>query len=107
MLNQLAADFEFLLYLGEEAGNSLYFFAEEPMFRQLLNHVPGTERVEAFDVFIRDVQSVARAESIFFAGCMLVSMQKMFPGRAFESVEIPDADTAKLNEARIPFFFSM
>jgi len=106
ILNELPDDFEFLLYLGDETGNSLYFFAEEPMFRQLLDKVPGAEQANAFDVFIRDVQSMARAQTTFFAGCMLVAMQKMFPGREFESVEIPNTDTADFNAMSIPFFFS-
>ncbi len=106
VLAELPDEMDFRLFLGEEVGNSLYHYAEQPMFRQLIDNLPTGEGVEAFNALVGDVLEIASAALTFFAGCILVASQKMYPGRALTPELIGDEDLASLNDMEIPFFMT-
>ena len=106
VLAALPDKMDFRFFLGEKVGNSLYHYAEEPMFRQLIDNMPSGEGVEAFNALVDDVIAIAPAVLTFFAGCILVATQTMCPGRPLTPEVIDDEDLAFLNDTDIPFFMS-
>ena len=106
VLADLPDEMDFRFFLGEKVGNSLYHYAEEPMFRQLIDNMPSGEGVEAFNALVDDVLAIAPAVLTFFVGCILVASQKMYPGRALTPELIGDEDLASLNDMEIPFFMT-
>ena len=105
-LDQLSDEFEFEGYIGEEVGNSLFYFAEEPVFRQLTDSIPHDEKEQPFDRFISDVSVVARDVLTLLGSIIIVLMSKFCPGRALTNIEVEDADAPAISVSRLPYFFT-
>ena len=100
----LPEDQELLLYLGEADGNSLYFCAEELLFADKFPRPAAEEARAAFDGLIGDSIRIARAFSVFLAGCMYVAVIKMVPGRELRREVVPEGDTGHIDRTSIPYF---
>ena len=65
------------IYLAEETGNSLYSFAEQPMFMEAFAESAGKSMQANFEEFIADTQRIARHMASLLQGCIDVLWDRL------------------------------
>lgn len=103
---RLPDDTPLRIYVAEETGNSLYFFAEQPMFMQAFAESGERTMQQHFDDFLRDGRTIARAMATFLQGLLIVLWERMAPDEMLVEQELPAGDYGSLHETRIPFFLA-
>lgn len=99
-------DFPLQMYLAEETGNSLYFFAEQPAFMEAFG-TPADKSMHAnFDEFVGDAQRIARHMAIFLQGCIDILWEKMADDIELREERVPAEDIGGLHSAQMPFFLT-
>jgi hypothetical protein len=92
------------IYLAEETGNSLYAFAEQPMFMEAFAG-PADRPLQAnFDAFIADTQRVGRDMAVFLQGCIGFLWERLAADVSLREEEVPREDVGGLHSTRLPFF---
>jgi hypothetical protein len=92
------------IYLAEETGNSLYSFAEQPMFMEAFAE-PANRSLQAnFDEFIGDTQRVGRDMAVFLQGCIGVLWERLATDVSLREEEVPRQDVGGLHDTYLPFF---
>jgi hypothetical protein len=105
-LAALQDDFPLQMYLAEETGNSLYFFAEQPMFMEVFGTPTDRSMHANFDEFVGDAQRIARHMTTFLQGCIDILWEKMAGDTELREETVPAEDIGGLHNAQMPFFLT-
>jgi hypothetical protein len=103
-ISALPDEFPVKIYLAEEAGNSLYSFAEQPMFMEAFAEPADNSLQANFDEFIADTQRVGRDMAVFLQGCIGFLWERLAADVNFCEEEVPPQDVGGLHSTRLPFF---
>lgn len=99
----LPDDLPLQIYLAEGTGNSLYSFAEQPMFMEAFAESAGKSMQANFEEFIADTQHVARSMATFLQGCIDVFWDRLAVDINLREEEVPAQDVGGLHSTRMPF----
>lgn len=100
----LPDDFPLQMYLAEETGNSLYSFAEQPMFMETFAQPTDKSMQANFDEFVGDAQRIAQHMAVFFQGCIDTLWQKVAAEVELHEEPVPSQDVGGLHSTQMPFF---
>jgi hypothetical protein len=100
----LPDDLPLQIYLAEETGNSLYSFAEQPMFMEAFAESADESLQANFDEFIADTQRVGRDMAVFLQGCIAFIWERLAADVSLREEEVPPQDVGGLHSTRMPFF---
>jgi hypothetical protein len=97
-------DFPLQIFLTEETGNSLYLFAEQPMFMEAFAKPTDKSMQANFDEFVGDAQRVARHMAVFLQGCIEILWEKFAADVELREEAAAPEDVGGLHSTQMPFF---
>jgi hypothetical protein len=106
LIASLDDNYSLEIYLSEWTGNSLYFYAEQPMFMEAFVEPAERSMHENFDQFVGDAQHIARCLTTFLQGCIHILWERAVPDGELHDEIVPADDMGGLHTVRMPFFLT-